>query len=98
MVKSVNANYEDEIQFVKAAKLEVRYKPTRAERNGIDAVSQMQSCTRLGGGGGGGTKLRCREKLTNMDQVICAYAYDNSRKTYGRWVGKTDPNGDDLQV
>jgi len=32
------------------------------------------------------------------EQVICAYAYDNSRRRVGRWVGRTDPNGDDLQV
>jgi hypothetical protein len=37
----------------------------------------------------------CREKLTNIDQVICAVGYDNARSVYKRWVGDTDPNGDD---
>jgi len=37
----------------------------------------------------------CREKLTSMDQVICAVGYDNARSVYKRWVGDTDPNGDD---
>jgi hypothetical protein len=40
---------------------------------------------------------RCREKLLNMDQVICAFAYDNSGFKSGRWVGKTDPNGKNRQ-
>ena len=46
----------------------------------------------------GTTNLLCREKLANMDQVICAYAYDNSRFVAGRWVGEPDPNGDDVEV
>jgi len=39
----------------------------------------------------------CREKLTNMDQVICAVGYDNARSVYKRWVGDRDPNGDDIE-
>jgi hypothetical protein len=39
----------------------------------------------------------CREKLTSMDQVICAVGYDNARSVYKRWVGNTDPNGEDKQ-
>jgi len=38
----------------------------------------------------------CREKLTNMDQVICAVGFDNARSVYKRWVGERDPNGDDI--
>jgi hypothetical protein len=29
----------------------------------------------------------CRQRLVNMDRIICGYAYDNSRERYGRWVG-----------
>ena len=29
----------------------------------------------------------CRERLLNMDKVLCGYAYDNSRVRYSRWVG-----------
>jgi hypothetical protein len=42
-------------------------------------------------------RANCREKLTNMDQVICAVAYDNARHVLKRWVGERDPNGDDVR-
>lgn len=41
-------------------------------------------------------RANCREKLTNMDQVICAVAYDNARHVLKRWVGERNPNGDDV--
>ena len=40
--------------------------------------------------------MASREKLTNMDQVICAVAYDNARHVLKRWVGERNPNGDDV--
>jgi hypothetical protein len=43
-------------------------------------------------------KANCREKLVNMDQVICGAAYDNARKLTKRWAGARDPNGDDINV
>ena len=89
---SINGPYKPEIVFKKKPEMEVVYWPRRAANNGIDVHSQIDSCKKDYTG-----KLRCREKLANMDQVICAYAYDNSRR-HGRWVGSPDPNGDDLQV
>ena len=32
------------------------------------------------------------EQVLNMDQTICAFAYDNSRARYSKWVGRTNPN------
>jgi len=98
VVKSVNGDYRSDIQYVPEPKLSVKYLLDRTKGNGVDVSSaQNTSCVRHHNGDGTST-LRCREKLANMDQVICAYAYDNSRRKAGRWAGHTDPNGDDLQV
>lgn len=96
IVKSVNGGYRSEIHFKQQPLMEVRYSPSRLTGNGIDVTSaQVDACVRRHGSQ---SRLACREKLANMDQVICAYAYDNSRKRVGRWVGKSDPNGDDIEV
>jgi len=62
--------------------------------NGLDVNSAQASCFADVKNG----TFKCREKKSNMDQVICGWAYDNSRKAVGRWVGQTDPNGDDIEV
>ena len=94
VIKSVNGEYAEEIEYRERPQLNVEYMLTRKEGNGLDVTSAMQACTRAGAGG----VLQCREKTANMHQVICAYAYDDSRQFAGRWVGKSDPNGDDIQV
>ena len=91
-----SGGYADHIEYTAAPQLQVHYHPTREARNGIDVQSaQEKACGRSPDPN---TRLRCREKLANMNQVICAFAYDDSRLRSGRWVGETDPNGDDVQV
>ena len=36
------------------------------------------------------------KQVLNMDQTICAFAYDNSRARYSKWVGRTNPNSPQL--
>jgi len=98
IVKSVNGAYRNDIVYVQQPSQTVKYLLDRTLGNGVDVSSaQNTSCVRQQNPDGTAT-LRCREKLANMDQVICAYAYDNSRFKTGRWAGQTDPNGDDLEV
>ena len=62
--------------------------------NGFDFRTH-ESCVAMWGGGSTGQRL-CRERLANMDQVVCGIAYDNTRSKRGRWSGARDPNGDDV--
>lgn len=62
--------------------------------NGFDFRTH-ESCVAKWGGGATGQRL-CRERLGNMDQVVCGIAYDNTRSLRGRWCGARDPNGDDV--
>jgi hypothetical protein len=60
-------------------------------------VSQRKVCKEINLENGLEYELaNCREKLMNMDQVICAVAFDNARSVLKRWVGERDPNGKDI--
>ena len=88
-VKALNSPYLAGVEFVPGtARLDVRY--ALVPGAGIDTTS-AQACA-------DGASFACREKLANVDQVVCAWAYDNSKVAVRRWVGAQDPNGDDIQM
>ena len=78
---------------IPAASLTVTFDADAEKRNGV-SLRDEQLCNEERFVG---DWANCREKLTNMDQVICALAYDNVRSITKRWVGETDPNGDDVK-
>ena len=97
--KSVMSSYGTDLEFDEAPNLEVVYSLSLAERNGLvvrlaDAGrpiwGEVENC--LNDDADDMADNRCRERLLNMDQTICAVAYDNSRTRWKRWVGMTDPN------
>lgn len=81
-VKTLYSSYVSSIKLVQKPYLAVSYTLDLVKSNGLSSF--LQSCGQS-----------CREIRSNVDQVVCAAAYDNSRLRYGRWVGSTDPNGDD---
>jgi hypothetical protein len=92
--KSVMSSYKTEIQYTPTdALLTVTYEADTQKMNGVNLRTEAVCNNAMYSG----FMANCREKLTNMDQVICAVAYDNSRELFGRWVGRTDPNGDDIK-
>lgn len=101
-VKSVMSPYRDEIQLAANPTQIIRYTPTvervqtgdRLAGNGLDVV-RWEQCSMAAATAKGEASMVCREKRSNADQVICAYSYDNARAEFKRWVGSTDPNGDD---
>eukprot|EP00291_Cryptomonas_curvata_P024301 CAMPEP_0172173314 /NCGR_PEP_ID=MMETSP1050-20130122/12975_1 /TAXON_ID=233186 /ORGANISM="Cryptomonas curvata, Strain CCAP979/52" /LENGTH=1465 /DNA_ID=CAMNT_0012845035 /DNA_START=193 /DNA_END=4588 /DNA_ORIENTATION=+ len=92
-VKSIVSQYSDEIfPNPDVAQQSINYVLDIEQGNGI-ALRMLESCN------GTGTDVNfpsCGEQLINLDQVICAYAYDDSRLRLGRWVGIRNPNGDDI--
>ena len=97
--KSIASGYASVIQYTAMAQQSVEYVLDPIKQNGVrvrtaleTATSDPQNCM-VGDDKTTVHDNRCREKLLNMDQTICGFAYDNSRHTSGRWVGKTDPNG-----
>ena len=99
--KAIATPYLGEVAYTGTPSLGVSFKLEARKRNGIvvrnadpfmlsdptgeNCVLSYTNATGMGGS--------CREKLVNMDQVVCAYAYDNSHSVWGRWVGKRNPNG-----
>jgi len=97
--KSIASGYAPEIEYAAVAQQRIEYVLDPREKNGMlvrraseDGATDPQNCM-VGDNNATVHDNRCREKLLNMDQTICAFAYDNSRHTSSRWVGKTDPNG-----
>jgi len=94
--KSVMSGYDPAIEYRSRAELSIQYTLNISLRNGIvprlamAGVNDTQNCVDESDAP---EDSRCREKVLNMDQTICAVAYDNSRSRHRRWVGKTDPNG-----
>jgi len=82
--KTVVGAYSPKIVHVKAPSQQLMYELNARQRNGI---MQRANCDQAG------QDTTCREKLLNMDQIICGKAYDNSRFRAKRWVGEHDPNG-----
>mmetsp|Transcript_61092 Transcript_61092/g.144169 ORF Transcript_61092/g.144169 Transcript_61092/m.144169 type:complete len:1352 (+) Transcript_61092:198-4253(+) len=81
--RSVVSDYLPDIEYTSTGNtlLEVTHTPRTQDRNGI--VMRLTDC-------GGETEpdlARCRVKQVNVDQVICAVGYDNSRSLTKRWVG-----------
>ena len=70
---------------ISAASLTVTFDADAENRNGV-SLRDEQLCNEERFVG---DWANCREKLTNMDQVICALAYDNVRSITKRWVGET---------
>ena len=102
--KSVGTDYAPAVKYSHNATQRIRYRLDAAMRNGIivrladeGAQDDPQNCM-VGDVNSTANDNRCRERLLNMDQTICAFAYDDSRYTSGRWVGKTDPNGKARQL
>ena len=89
--KTVNSQYAPGIVYTEgAAEVEVIFFPkTDPDRNGITLRAECTSHDNP-------LEVNCREKLVNMDQVICASAYDSSREQFRMWVGERNPNGDDI--
>eukprot|EP00960_Hanusia_phi_P028703 747567-Hanusia_phi.AAC.8 len=81
-VKTLYSSYATNIEVVKKPYLSVAYTLDLVKGDGLSSL--LQNCGQS-----------CREVRSNVDQLVCAAAYDNSRLKYGRWVGETDPNGDD---
>jgi len=90
--KTVASMYDASVEYTAGtAELRVRYVPDVRARNGIEVMEECAAPLV-----DGLFNLSCFQKVVNMDQTICAAAYDNSREVLGRWVGETDPNGGDL--
>jgi len=89
--KSIISDYASYIHYTKAPLQEIRYRFNTTQRNGI-TVRALQACN----GTGNVDNNDCREKLLNMDQVICGVVYDNSRFRWKRWVGKPNPNSNNI--
>ena len=101
--QSVISGYAASVEYSVEAAQSIHYILNASDKNGILArmassniLNDTQNCM-VGDNNKTVDDNRCREKLLNMDQTICAFAYDNSRVKSGRWVGKTDPNGKALQ-
>jgi len=98
--KSIGTAYAPWVNYSHNATQRIRYKLDVGRKNGLivrladdeGALDDPQNCM-VGDVNSTVNDNRCRERLLNMDQTICAFAYDDSRYTSGRWVGKTDPNG-----
>ncbi|EKX30997.1 hypothetical protein GUITHDRAFT_149565, partial [Guillardia theta CCMP2712] len=92
LFKTVASNYDAKVEYAGGtAELRVRYVPDVSARNGIEVHKECAAPLVEGL-----FNFSCFQKVVNMDQTICAVAYDNSRQIFGRWVGESDPNGDDL--
>ena len=92
-VKSVMSAYLDQVQsYPNGTSQAIVFSPSLALRNGA-ALRSAASC---GPQGTGSAFPSCGEVQVNMDQVVCAFAYDDSRRQTGRWAGARDPNGDDV--
>ena len=101
--KSIASAYAGNVEYSAIAEQNIQYTLDAGSRNGImvrsasaEGLDDPQNCrfAQHNTTDSSDTRFpRCREKLLNMDQVICAFAYDNSRNKSGRWVGRTDPNG-----
>jgi len=100
-VKAVMGQYASEIEHELSPTLQIEYTvqvmPNSLKGNGLDIV-RWETCEAAAGSMSGEAATTCREKRINGDQVVCAFAYDNSRAELKRWVGKTNPNGDDIPV
>jgi hypothetical protein len=96
--KSIMSDYHPSIQYAKEPELSVQFTLDPKLRNGIavrnsDSESQYvrgENCRR--DDAMTVDDNRCRQKLVNMDQIVCAYAYDNARMVRRRWVGPRNPN------
>lgn len=94
--KSVMSEYKGQVQYQKRAELAVEYTLNVTLRNGIvprRAMAGVNDSENCFDESEDPRDSRCREKILNMDQTLCAYAYDNSRSRHMKWVGKTNPNG-----
>jgi hypothetical protein len=104
--KSVVSRYATHIEYRKKPMLSIDYTLNISKRNGIVARKSSKAQAMSGDidaencydsrPSQSPALARCREKILNMDQVICALAYDNSRSRYRKWVGKTNPNSPSL--
>ncbi len=99
--RSIMSPYLPTVQYAKEPRLSVQYTLDPRKRNGITVrnsdTETLSSKPRSCYFGDDTTTVddnRCRQKMMNMDQVVCAYAYDNSRAVRRRWVGKRNPNTD----
>lgn len=84
--KSVISPYVGQVELTKEPVMSVQYTLDVNARNGI---AVRQDCASR-------PSPSCREKLLNMDQIVCGVAYDNSRFRLKRWVGQHDPNGNHI--
>ena len=90
-IKSVMSPYMDSIEYSPgAAYQQLDFSLSLVQQNGI-ALRTPSLCGAIGM-----SFPSCGEEQLNMDQVVCAFAYDNSRMKTGRWVGSRNPNGNDL--
>ncbi|EKX51385.1 hypothetical protein GUITHDRAFT_102655 [Guillardia theta CCMP2712] len=102
IVKSVVSGYAQNVEYSRAPNISVHYTLEPSKRNGIilrlaSATSDNeQNCRILSSSGVSYNGVSCRESILNMDQVICAYAYDDSRYQSKRWVGKRNPNSHNI--
>lgn len=98
--KSVVSRYNQDAEYKSEALARVVYTLNITARNGIvtrlanPADPSAFNC--FASTANGTEDNNCREKLLNMDQIICAKAYDDSRSRLKRWVGERDPNGNHL--
>jgi len=84
----INDYNPDFVYYPNTANVTVQFFPRVQDRNGI-AMRLDSSCTRSDYVA---PNQRCREKVMNQDQLICAVGYDNSRSTHKRWVGNRKPS------
>ncbi|EKX51477.1 hypothetical protein GUITHDRAFT_134404 [Guillardia theta CCMP2712] len=90
--KSIVSDYASSVLYTTKPLQEIRYLFNITQGNGI-IVRTLQACNNTGSNV---DTYDCREKILNMDQVICGVAYDNSRFRAKRWVGKANPNSPTL--
>eukprot|EP00960_Hanusia_phi_P066491 766408-Hanusia_phi.AAC.3 len=89
-VKSVVSGYAPKVHYLDVSNISVYYTLDLSRRNGITLRTTCETSKPFFNISF--NDVSCREISLNMDQVICAYAYDDSRYQSKRWVGKRNPN------
>ena len=75
---TITASLNNKISWGKGnATQQIRYMLDLEAQNGIETRGNPDC----------GSLPTCRQRLLNMNRIICGYAYDNSRTRYARWVG-----------
>jgi len=76
---TITAQLNDKISWGKGSATQgILYTLDLEKKNGIETLGNPDC----------GSMQTCRQRLLNMNRIVCGYAYDNSRSRYARWVGK----------